>query len=132
MGTNKAAYQQYMKSKILTASPAELTLLLYDGFIKFCNIAINSIKKEDYYEANKNIQKAERIIGEFKITLNHKYPVAENFDNIYDYVLKRLHDGNIKKDISILKECITHIKSLRETWKQVMEKTKEKIIKEKK
>ena len=118
--------QQYLKSKIMTASPAELTLLLYDGFIKFCNIAIKNIKEKDYYTANVNIQKAERIIIEFKETLDFQYSVAQDFDNIYTYVYRRLKDANIKKDIKILNECITHIRSLRETWVKVMEKNKEK------
>ena len=123
--TNKAQ-KQYLKSKILTASPAELILILYDGYIQFCNQAISAIQKNDYEEANNKIQKAERIIGELKISLNFKYSTVQDFDRIYIYVLRRLHEANMYKDINILKECITHIKELKETWKQVMEKTKEK------
>ena len=114
------AYQQYKNSKVLTASPAELTLMLYDGCIKFCNMAVMAINGKDFAAANKNIQKAERIIGEFKMTLDHKYPVAKDFDNIYDYVLMRLHEGNMKKDAEIIGECTTHMRSLRDTWKEVM------------
>ena len=113
-------FNQYERSKILTASPAELVLLLYDGFIKFCNLGVMAINKKDYTEANKNIQKAEKIIVELSSTLDDRYEVARDFNNIYTYVLRRLHDANIKKDEAILKECIIHIKSLRETWKQVM------------
>ena len=46
------AYSQYNNSKILTASPAELTLMLYDGAIKFCNIAIMAIEKNDVMKAH--------------------------------------------------------------------------------
>jgi len=116
------AYQQYKNSKVLTASPAELTLMLYDGCIKFCNMAVMDINGKDYYKANKNIQKAERIIDEFKMTLDHKYEVAKDFDNIYDYVLRRLQEANMTKDTAILDECITHMRSLRDTWKEVMKK----------
>ena len=114
------AYQQYKNSKVLTASPAELTLMLYDGCIKFCNMGVMAINSKDFAAANKNIQKAERIIGEFKMTLDHKYEVAKDFDNIYDYVLRRLHEANMLKDTEILGECITHMRSLRDTWKEVM------------
>lgn len=117
-----AAYQQYKNSKVLTASPAELTLMLYDGCIKFCNMAVMDINGKDFYKANKNIQKAERIIGEFKMTLDHRYEVAKDFDNIYDYVLRRLHEANMTKDTTILDECITHMRSLRDTWKEVMKR----------
>ena len=124
------AYQQYKNSKVLTASPAELTLMLYDGCIKFCNMAVMDINGKDFYKANKNIQKAERIIGEFKMTLDHRYEVAKDFDNIYDYVLRRLHEANMTKDTTILDECITHMRSLRDTWKEVMKRAGQPVMPE--
>ena len=54
--------QQYNNSKILTASPAELTLMLYEGAIKFCNIAIGAIEKKEIEKAHLNIVKTEKII----------------------------------------------------------------------
>ena len=69
-------YAAYNNSKILTASPAELTLMLYDGAIKFANIAIVAIEKNDIEKAHNNIMKTERIIIEFQSTLDHKYEVA--------------------------------------------------------
>ena len=125
-GKNKMnkAQQQYLKSKILTATPAELTLLLYNGIIQFSNQAITAISKKDYEKAHYNIQRAERIIEELVNTLDDKYEVAQDFSRIYTYVLKRLLEANIKKDPKILRECITHIRSLRDTWVQVMEKNK--------
>ena len=115
-----SAYQQYNNSKILTASPAELTLMLYDGCIKFCNIAMMAIDSKDIVKAHNNIKKAERIILEFQSTLDFKYEVANDFNNIYTYVLRRLREANVKKDREILDECVTHMRSLRDTWKEVM------------
>ena len=80
----------YGARKVETASPAELVLMLYEGAIKFCNIAIGAIEKKDYEKANTNIQKARRIIVELQTTLDHKYKVAEDFDVIYDYIFKTL------------------------------------------
>ena len=76
-------YAAYANSKIMTASPAELTLMLYEGAIKFCNIAIVAIEKKDVEKAHNNITKVENIISEFQITLNHDYKVAEDFDYVY-------------------------------------------------
>ena len=76
MAFNQNIAQEYNRNKILTASPAELTLMLYEGAIKFCNIAIVAIEKKDYEKANINIKKAENIITEFKVTLNHKYEIG--------------------------------------------------------
>lgn len=113
--------QQYNRSRILTASPAELTLLLYDGAIKFCNLAIVAIEKKDIPAAHTNIVKVEKIIEEFRSTLNRDYPVAEDFDRVYCYLLKRLQDANVKKDIDIINEILEHLRSMRDTWKQVMQ-----------
>lgn len=115
-------YEQYQKNKILTASPAEVTLMLYEGAIKFCNIAIMGIEQGDMEKVHINIRKTQRIIEEFRNTLDRKYPVAEDFDKIYVYVLRRLFDANIKKDKDILEEVNTHLHSLRDTWKEVMRK----------
>ena len=52
------AYAQYQNNKVLAASPAELTLMLYNGAIKFCNIAEAAIEKKDVDKAHTNIVKA--------------------------------------------------------------------------
>lgn len=119
------AYAQYNNSKILTASPAELTLMLYDGAIKFCTIAIGAVENKDIEKANLNIQKTERIIDYFRQTLDMSYPVAEDFERVYSYLGKRLVEANIKKDKDILEEVNGHLHSMRDTWKEVMKKSKE-------
>ena len=87
------AYQAYNNSKIMTASPAELTLMLYEGAIKFCNIAIMGVEEKNVEKAHTNIMKVERIIEEFQATLDHKYAIAEDFDNVYKYLQERLEEA---------------------------------------
>ena len=113
-------YEQYQRNKILTATPAEVTLMLYEGAIKFCNIAIMAIEQKDIEKAHVNIRKTQRIIEEFRNTLDRKYPVADEFDKIYVYVLRRLFEANIRKDKEILEEVNVHLRTLRDTWKEVM------------
>ena len=120
------AYAKYNNSKVLTASPAELTLMLYDGAIKFCNIAIMGVEQGDIEKAHINIRKVERIIEEFRSTLDRKYAVAEDFDRVYVYLLQRLLEANIKKDKVILEEVNMHLRSMRDNWKEVMRINKEK------
>ena len=115
-------YEQYQINKIMTASPAEITLMLYEGAIKFCNIAIMAIDQKDMEKAHTNIMKTQRIIEEFRNTLDRKYAVAEDFDRIYVYVLRRLFEANVNKDKEILEEVNTHMRSLRDTWKEVMKR----------
>ena len=113
------AYAQYNNSKVLTASPAELTLMLYEGAIKFCNIAEVAIEEKD-------VEKAQNIIGYLQSTLDTKYPVAQDFINIYDYLSKRLLEANVKKDKEILEEVNMHLHSVRDNWKEVMRINREK------
>ena len=116
------AYAQYGKNKIMTATPAELTLMLYEGCVKFINIAKMGVEENNIEKAHVNIRKAERIIEEFQATLDYKYPVAEDFNRIYVYVKRRLHDANIEKNAEILEECANHMRSMRDTWREVMKK----------
>lgn len=114
------AYAQYQRNKILTASPAELTLMLYEGAIKFCNIAIMGIEEKNIEKAHNNIMKVQRIIEEFQSTLDHKYPVSQDFDNVYNYLNRRLVEANMSKDKAIMEEVLEHLRVMRDTWKQVM------------
>ena len=114
------AYSQYANNRILTASPAELTLMLYEGAIKFCNIAIMAIENKDIQKAHNNIMKVQRIIEEFQITLDFKYPIANDFNNVYKYLMDRLREANLTKDKEILEEVNGHIRTMRDTWKEVM------------
>ena len=114
------AYAQYQNNKVLTASPAELTLMLYDGAIKFCNIAMMAIDGNDIQKAYTNIVKAEKIIDYLRVTLDMRYPVAKDFENIYTYLSRRLIEANVKKDKEILEEVHGHLSSVRDTWKEVM------------
>ena len=118
-------YAAYNKNKIMTATPGELTMMLYEGAIKFCNIAIAAIEQENVQKAHDNIVKVEKIIEEFWATLNHKYQVAEDFENVYVYIYDRLVEANIKKDKEILEEVLKHLRTMRDTWKEVMQKAKE-------
>ena len=110
----------YKSNSIQTASPAELTLMLYDGAIKFCNIALGAIENNDVAKAHTNIVKAENIITEFRSTLDFKYPVAQDFDRVYDWIYRRLVEANMHKDAEVLEDATRLIREMRDTWKEVM------------
>lgn len=120
------AYSQYNNSKVLTASPAELTLMLYEGAIKFCNIAIVAVEQKDIEKAHVHIVKVERIVDYFRQTLDMEIPVSEDFERVYSYLSQRLIEANIKKDKEILEEVNGHLRSMRDTWKEVMRINREK------
>lgn len=114
------AIAAYQNNTVQTASPAELTLMLYEGAIKFCNIALMGLEQDDLQKTNDNIIKAQKIIVEFRATLDTKYPVSKDFDVVYDYIYRRLVDANIAKDKEILEEALQYIREMRDTWKEVM------------
>ena len=118
----KNGYAAYTNNKLMTASKGELTLMLYDGAIKFCNMAIAAIE-----EAHTNIVKVERIIEEFQSTLNYKYPVAKDFNNVYEYLQEQLTQANIRKDKEMLKRVLKHLRTMRDTWKEVMHKSVQNV-----
>lgn len=112
----------YQGTKINTASPAELTLMLYEGAIKFCNKALYGMEQNDIEKVNENLIKAQKIVTELRSTLDFKYAVAKEFDNVYEYIYRRLVEANIKKDVDILEEALDYIRQMRDTWKDVMRK----------
>lgn len=114
------AYSQYNNNKVLTASPAELTLMLYEGAIKFCNVAEVALEQKDIPKAHNNIVKVQKIIDYLRQTLDMSYPVAEDFERIYVYLSERLVAANVKKDKAIIEEVNMHLHSVRDTWKEVM------------
>lgn len=119
------AYAQYKNSKVLTATPAELTLMLYEGAIKFCNVAMTAIDNKEIEKAHINIVKTERIIDHLRMTLDMKYPVAQDFERIYSYLSQRLVQANASKNREILEEVNGHLHEIRDTWKEVMRINKE-------
>lgn len=120
------AYAQYKNNKVMTASPAELTLMLYEGAIRFCNVAVSAVENKDIEKAHNSITRVEQIIDYLRQTLDMKYPVAQDFENIYTYLSSRLVEANMKKDVEILNEVNTHLHSVRDTWKEVMKLNQEK------
>ena len=121
MASYRNAAQIYGQNKIATATPAELTLMLYEGAIKFCNKAIEAVNKQEVEKAYENIVKVENIIVEFKATLNHNYEVAKDFDIVYDYIYDRLVAANMSKDPEILEEVLTQLRYMRDNWKTIMQ-----------
>lgn len=114
-------YAAYQQNSITTASPGELTLMLYNGCLKFIGQASKAIENKNIQEKNINIQKAQKIITELMITLNKDYEVSKNLEALYEYMNHRLIEANIKNDQTILKEVENFVVEFRDTWKQAIQ-----------
>jgi flagellar protein FliS len=123
--SNNAAYQQYQNNMVNTASPQELTLMLYNGLIKFLNLSIQGIEEKSIEKANNYILRSEDIIEEFMRTLDMNYEVSSGLLSLYDYMNNRLIEANIKKDKVIVEEVLGLAEDLRDTWAQAMKLAKQ-------
>lgn len=118
-------YDTYKQNSIFTASPEELTLMLYNGLIKFVMLSQKAIEDKDIQKAHESIIRAEDIIMEFKATLDMQYELSNGLALLYDYMLDRLFEANMKKDPEILAEVLHFAKDLRDTWAQAMKLAKQ-------
>lgn len=119
-------YQAYQHNSVTTASPGELTLMLYNGCLKFIGKAITAIENNDISERNTNIQKAQNIIRELMVTLNMDMEVSKNMIVLYDYMLDQLMNANVKNDVQALKDAEALVTEFRDTWKQVIQMNRQK------
>ncbi|MBU5676695.1 flagellar export chaperone FliS [Alkaliphilus sp. MSJ-5] len=116
----KNPYSQYKQNSIMTASPQELTLMLYNGALKFIGMSKIYIEQKDIPKANESIMRAQDIIQELNITLNMDYEISTGLRSLYIYILDKLVDANISKDIKHLDEAAEMVTELRDTWKESM------------
>lgn len=119
-------YKSYEQNSVNTASPGELTLMLYNGCLKFINFAKRAIQENNIAEKNINLQKAQSIINELMVTLNMDYEISKNMMGLYDYMNRRLIEANIKNDIEILEEVESLMTEFRDTWKQAIQMNRQK------
>lgn len=121
-------YQQYQNNSILTARPEELTLMLYNGAIKFLKQAIINIDEKYLDKAHNNIIKAQEIIKELMCTLDMQYEVSQNMFSLYDFMYDWLVQANIEKTSSTGKQKINDVvkllEDLRNTWSEAMKMSK--------
>jgi len=119
MALNRA-YNQYKENSIFTARPEELTLLLYNGLIKFIMQGQLAIDEKDIEKAHNSLIRAQDIVNEFQVSLDKKYEIFNSLALLYDYMHRRLIEANIKKDKEILAEILGYAKELRDAWAQAM------------
>jgi len=117
-------YDKYKNNAVFTATKEELTLMLYDGAVKFCNQAITSMAENNHEKTNEYITKVQNIVREFQITLDKRQAISQQLDQLYDYLHYRLIQANIKKDSEIMIEVRDHLRDLRDTWKEAMKLAK--------
>ena len=115
-----AAAEAYKRQQIMTATPEALTLMLYNGALRFMNEGIEAMQNKHYEQANISLQKAQNIISEFRITLKMEYEISHQLLPLYNYVYDCLIEGNMKSNAAKVEEAKGIITELRDAWAQAM------------
>ncbi|MCD5415422.1 MAG: flagellar export chaperone FliS [Clostridiales bacterium] len=117
-------YAKYKENNIKTASPQELTLMLYNGALKFVEQSKIYMEQKRIEDANNSIMRVQDIVDELNATLDMQYDISHNLRSLYLYIGERLVDANIGKIPEPLDEVKGMITELRDTWKEAMELVK--------
>jgi len=122
------AHDIYKKNMVTTATPQELTLMLYNGLIRFLKQAVMGLDEKSIEKAHNNIIKAQDILFEFMRTLDMDYEISNSLFALYDYMNTRLVEANISKDKVIVEEVVEYAEELRDTWAQAMKLAKQQAV----
>jgi len=117
-------YETYKQQSVLTMTPGQMLVAVYDELIKQLNFAIISFEKNDITEINRSLQKSQRIINELRGTLNYNYEVSKNLADIYNFFNRAIMNANIKKDPADLKDVLQMVTELRDTFAEADKRTR--------
>lgn len=117
---NQNLKQEYLKQSVMTATPSELIVMLFDSCIKNLKLAeICLNERKDIEGANLHFQKAQKIILELVNCLDTNFEISAQLLSIYDYLLRSIRHMNVKKDLNPLPDALDILVSLRDTWQKV-------------
>jgi flagellar protein FliS len=112
--------QEYLRQSVLTASPAELIVMLFDACIKYLKLAeISLTENKDISATNTYFINAQQIISELITCLDTSIELSAQLLEIYDFLLRTLREMNIKKDLTLLPDVLTILTSMRDTWQTI-------------
>jgi flagellar protein FliS len=120
---NTAYTKQYQNNQILTSSPEQILLLLYDGAIRFCRQAIAACEAGKGEEKQGRIGKTSAIIDTFSESLNHDIggEIAIDLERLYDFMLRQLSEARREDSCDKLKVVENLLLDLRATWGEAVE-----------
>lgn len=114
------AQDKYFTQQVMSASPEQLTMLLYEGALRFVKQSIRACEEKNFEESHQYNLKTQAIIQELYVTLDYQFEISESLGKLYDFVIYLLIEGNIKKDEEQLRQAEQFIKEFRDTWKELL------------
>ena len=118
------ANNSYLRDAILTATPEQLQLMLYDGAIRFATEGREAVEQKRYDESYEKLSRAQKIVLEMQQGLNHEVApeLCDRMAALYNFIYRRLVEGCVRKDPAAINDAIKILQIERETWVIVMEK----------
>lgn len=114
------ANNKNLAMKVSNSSPQELTLLLYDGCLNYIKLGELNLKEKNFEKTNRYLQRAQQIINELRLNLNHQYEISQSLDQLYQFSYNQLVQGNIKSDYVLITNAKDVIQNLRDAWIKVI------------
>ena len=121
--TNQQMANAYKNQQVMTASPEQLTLLLYNGALRFLNESIQAMEQNDIQKSHNANLRVQAIVREFMITLDMSCELSTDWAKLYEYTEYSLIQGNIKKDVAQLQQAKNMLEDMREAWIGAMKQT---------
>jgi flagellar secretion chaperone FliS len=120
---NPQGAQNYLRTRVFTATPEQLQMMLYDGAIRFSEQARPALEKKNWETSYTMISRAQKIITELISSLEHDiHPeLCGKLASLYNYVYRKLVEASTAHTIEALDEAIRILKYQRETWALLME-----------
>ncbi|SDD77069.1 flagellar export chaperone FliS [Sporomusa acidovorans] len=114
----------YKQQQIMTAPPEELTLMLYNGAIRFITESLHALEEKDLEKAHHKNMRAQNIVHELMVTTDTDYEISKNWLIIEEYILHCLVQGNINKEKAPLEQAKKLLTEFRDTWVQVIKQVR--------
>ncbi|MFC4811609.1 flagellar export chaperone FliS [Paenibacillus sp. GCM10023250] len=119
------AQNHYLTTQVQTSSPGELTLMLYNGCIRFIKQAVVCMERQDIHAKHANFMRAQDIIEELQSTLKMEYEISSNLFDLYAFIRNRLQEANVKLNRQAAEDCIRLVTELRDTWAEALKSLKQ-------
>ncbi len=120
MSNMTASPEAYRQGAVLSATPEQLVVMLYDGARRFLRQATAAMREGEVERTHNALRRAELIIGHLDGTLDHDQgQIAERLHAIYEFCLSHLNSARIDQDARKLEEVGGLLGELREAWAEI-------------
>jgi flagellar protein FliS len=121
---NPHAAQSYLRTRVLTATPEQLQMMLYDGAIRFTELARTALEKREYETTYTNISRAQKIITELNCSLKHELApdLCGKLASLYNFIYRKLIEASTQHHVAPIDEALTLLRFQRDTWALLLEK----------